>query len=94
LGTPSYANALTAGFADAWEAANRGEPGLTFSHAPDLRNPTLQLTQRIDYVLTRGRWAVERVTTVGADPTNRTTTDPPLWPSDHLGVVATLRWED
>jgi len=90
--TPSYANALAAGFADAWDAANPADPGLTYGHAPDLRNPAPLPTQRIDYILTRGRWSVENATIVGTDPANRTPSG--LWPSDHFGMVATLRWDD
>lgn len=92
--TPSYANALAAGFADAWDAANPGDPGLTYGHASNLLNPDPLPTHRIDYILTRGRWSAEGATIVGTDPANRTTGPNRLWPSDHFGLVATLRWED
>lgn len=85
LGPPSYANLLAAGFRDAWT----GDGGLTCCHAPDLLNPAAAFDKRIDYVLTRGPIHSLRAEVVGDEPWNRTASA--LWPSDHGGVVATLR---
>lgn len=88
LGTPTYANAVTAGFRDAWATAHPFEAGFTCCHAADLRSPTRRPDQRIDYVLVRGAIGIADAGVVGAEPDDRTPSD--LWPSDHAGVVATL----
>lgn len=84
----TYANFLSAGFTDAWTAANPGVPGYTWGQAPLLTNPVSSLFQRIDLILVRGEWAVKSAVLVGADPSDKTTDG--LWPSDHAGVVARL----
>ena len=73
------------GFADAWP----GGPGLTCCHANDLHNANAPLTKRVDLVLTRGGFETVSEQVVGADLSDRTPSG--LWPSDHAGVVATLR---
>jgi endonuclease/exonuclease/phosphatase family metal-dependent hydrolase len=83
-GTPSYANLIDAGFADAWN----GDGGLTCCHAPNLLNATKAFDKRIDFVLMRGRVRSLHADVVGDEPWNRTASG--LWPSDHAGVVATL----
>jgi endonuclease/exonuclease/phosphatase family metal-dependent hydrolase len=89
---PTYANFLSAGFTDAWTAANPGVPGYTWGQAPLLTNPVSSLFQRIDLILVRGGWAVRDAELVGADPADKTTDG--LWPSDHAGVVARLHLSD
>jgi hypothetical protein len=72
---------------------NPGSDGFTCCQAPDLLNPNSTLSYRIDLVLTRGV-SVENIKLVGDQPSDRTLfppSDPPLWPSDHAGVLATLR---
>jgi len=85
----AYANLIAAGFMDTWVQANPADPGYTFGNAADLLNPTPTLTTRIDHVLTRPGVEVFRSMIVGIDQDNRTPSG--LWPSDHAGVVATLR---
>ena len=76
---------LTAQFRDAW-SVRPGDPGYTCCQAPHLDNPTSQLDERIDVVLSRGaRPVAARV--IGDRPIRL----PPLWPADHAGVVADLR---
>ena len=83
--TATYA-ALTQRFRDAW-LVNRA-PGLTCCRNPTLTTPSPALATRIDLVLSRrGAKAVE-AHRVGVAPFQAS---PPLWPSDHAGVVATLR---
>ncbi|MBA2630612.1 MAG: endonuclease/exonuclease/phosphatase family protein [Thermoleophilaceae bacterium] len=77
------------GFVDSWLAARPGDPGLTCCHAADLRNLTVAFTQRIDHVLSKPGLPPWRAEVVGADPDERTPAG--LWPSDHAGVVTTLR---
>ena len=76
-GTPAYELARTGGFTDA------GPPGPTCCHTPPLDDPDGELRSRIDLILTRGL-DVTAAATVGAFTAGR-------WPSDHDGVVATLR---
>jgi len=85
----AYANLIGAGFMDTWVQANPTDPGYTCCNAADLLNPTPTLTTRIDHVLTRPGVEVFRSMIVGIDQDNRTPSG--LWPSDHAGVVVTLR---
>ena len=85
--TPTYATMLAAGFADA--AVTKGErPGFTCCQAADLANATSHLSERVDFVLTRGEIEVSSANRVGDDPNARTPSG--LWPSDHAGVWAVL----
>ncbi len=81
----AYGILLAGGFADAWP----GGPGPTCCHATDLHNPSPTLTKRIDLVLTTGGFETVSADVVGEEPADRTASG--LWPSDHAGVVATLR---
>ncbi len=86
------------GYADAWVGSALRDPGdgLTWGHAADLRNETVQLTQRLDLVLTRDplpatsrvRLAAARASVWGDEASERTVSG--LWPSDHAGVTAEL----
>jgi endonuclease/exonuclease/phosphatase family metal-dependent hydrolase len=84
----TYRKLLAAGFADAWTTSRRRDPGFTWGHAADLRNPEPTLTERIDFVLTRGGIAASSANRVGHEPEDRTPSG--LWPSDHAGVWAVL----
>ncbi len=83
----AYGILLAGGLSDSWPGALG--PGLTCCHATDLHNPNATLTKRIDLVLTRGGFKTLSADVVGEDPADRTASG--LWPSDHAGVVATLR---
>jgi hypothetical protein len=89
-GTPTYGILLGAGrFADVWTVTHPGgELGNTWGHAPDLRNTTVNLTQRLDLVLFRGDLRAFDADIVGDELGDRTASG--LWPSDHAGVVATI----
>lgn len=91
-GTPTYGNLIRAGFEDAWSVTRPNEAGYTFGHLPDLSNTTTDgfLTERIDLVLFRGALSALDADVVGEKPSARTPSG--LWPSDHVGVVATLGW--
>ncbi len=80
---------ITTTFKDAHPAVNGSAGGFTCCQASDLRNPTSQANERIDDVLTRGRFRVTDVHVTGSDPaTGRTPGG--LWASDHFGTAATL----
>jgi endonuclease/exonuclease/phosphatase family metal-dependent hydrolase len=76
---------VAAGFQDAWATLHPGQPGLTCCFAADLHETAQALTDRIDYVLTRGPLAPEAIEILGARPAERVQG---LWPSDHAGLAA------
>lgn len=87
--TPTYQNFIAAGFLDAWPS-NRGQgESMTCCQGETLQNAQSSLSERIDFVLTRGMMTVQNAVRVGADPGKRTPSG--LWPFDHAGVWATLR---
>jgi endonuclease/exonuclease/phosphatase family metal-dependent hydrolase len=88
---PPYIQMTEAGFTDTWLADPRVRPGFTAYQAPDPRNPRSLLSKRIDLIGSRERPAAARVDRVGAEPSSRTLFTH-LWPSDHAGVVAHLRF--
>jgi len=87
--TSAYDAFDRAGFVDAWSVANPQATGFTCCQAPDLTNSTSLLSHRVDFVWFRGSVPSVDATVLGAEPTERTPSG--LWPSDHAGVVATLR---
>jgi endonuclease/exonuclease/phosphatase family metal-dependent hydrolase len=86
---PTYQLLVNAGFADAWKQKHPSLPGFTCCQAANLLNPTSALSSRIDLVLTRGAVSVRDIKIVGDKASDRTPSG--LWPSDHAGLVATLR---
>lgn len=96
--TTSYAQLTAPGrFADVWDADELGS-GSTCCQASNtpplapgaLNNPISTLQSRIDLVLVRGaaRADADRTMVVGDQPFQA---QPPFWPSDHAGVVTTVR---
>jgi endonuclease/exonuclease/phosphatase family metal-dependent hydrolase len=83
----TYANLTKAYFQDAW-ATNPGDPGYSCCEIDTLSNATSELTSRIDLVLTHGPSRTMEAHLVGNTPFQATA---PLWPSDHAGLVATVR---
>ena len=78
---------LGAGFSDAWADKGVG-PGFTFGFDADLADGLL--TERLDYVFHRGGFQTLDVDVIGTTPFDVGGDGPPLWPSDHAGVVAVL----
>ena len=87
--TATYGLLTAAGLVDTWSAAHPGDPGPTCCQAADLLNPISTLSQRLDIVFTRGEFTVLDSEIVGEELDDRTSAG--LWPSDHAGVVSTLR---
>jgi endonuclease/exonuclease/phosphatase family metal-dependent hydrolase len=77
-------------FTDAWKQLHPTDPGFTCCQAANLQNPVSQLSQRIDLVLYRGPIQAVEASLAGNLPADRTQTTPPLWPSDHAALEATL----
>lgn len=91
-GTSTYAELLkpAAGFVDTWTKGGSGL-GFTCCQNDDLLNTESVLSDRRDFVLFRhGPFKVTDAQVVGANPLDRTPSG--LWPSDHAGVVAELRF--
>jgi endonuclease/exonuclease/phosphatase family metal-dependent hydrolase len=87
-GTATYSLLLAAGFHDVWSQTHPNELGNTFGHNAELRNTTVNFTQRIDLVLYRGDLRAFDADVVGDELADRTSSG--LWPSDHGGLVATF----
>jgi endonuclease/exonuclease/phosphatase family metal-dependent hydrolase len=77
-----YMNVINGGFKETGKRAS------TCCQDENLLNPVSKLDQWIDHIVVRPAAKVLRSVVVGAKPTDRISG---LWPSDHAGVVATLR---
>ncbi len=86
-----------AGFTDVWAALRPGVIGFTCCHLPNLSDHVADFSQRIDYVFTRGvagpnDKVIGQIDYFGNVPADRLAGPAhPIWPSDHAGVMATLR---
>jgi hypothetical protein len=95
--TPAYAELRAHDFQDAWAQARPGEAGLTCCFGERLDDAMAAFHERIDFVLfrdpklgsARGPFDALAADVTGDEPGDRTPSG--LWPSDHAGVVATLR---
>jgi endonuclease/exonuclease/phosphatase family metal-dependent hydrolase len=87
-GTPTHANLLALGFADAWTEAHPNDAGLSCCHGDDLHELGGPFYSRIDYVLLKNGFRAVAAGIVGDKPADRING---LWPSDHAGVWARLR---
>ena len=88
--SPAYAQLLAVGFTDTWDATHPADPGFTnplFTEDPFVASATPN--QRIDLVLIRGDAQPASDLLVGNQVADRTPSG--FWPSDHAGVVATVR---
>jgi endonuclease/exonuclease/phosphatase family metal-dependent hydrolase len=86
---PTYQSLINAGLADAWPPKHGRATGLTCCQDADLLNTTSKLFQRVDLILLRGKIGVRDIHLIGNTPA---VGEPfGLWPSDHAGVVATLK---
>ncbi len=90
--TATYASIIASGYTDAWAARHPSSPGFTCCQETNLLNPTSTLTERVDLVLTRGRFHLGRASLVGDEAADRLPSG--SWPSDHAGVVVTLELEN
>ncbi len=96
-GSPMYGVLANSGFTDTWTAMHPGVEGLTCCHIADLSDKFANFDQRIDYIWTRGferdngtvQGRIDRFGDVPADQLAGPAY--PIWPSDHMGLVASLR---
>ncbi len=96
----TYNQFVNSGYIDAWTKRlprSSNDPGYTFGNDLDLRNTSVQYDKRYDIIFVRNDvlFPVNQVIgpvyadLVGEELSDRTPSG--LWPSDHAGVVATLR---
>jgi len=88
IGTPTYTKLIDAGFIDAWTIKGKGN-GFTCCQADDLLNNDSSLTDRTDLIMFQGDFKIKNIGLVGNSQNDRTISG--LWPSDHAGIVATLK---
>jgi endonuclease/exonuclease/phosphatase family metal-dependent hydrolase len=92
---PPYDQFVDAGYIDGWLQTHQHTPGYTCCQDEELLNKLSKLYERIDLVFSRQEplW-VKDVHIVGIKPSDKTlpSTGPRLWPSDHGGVSAELRF--
>jgi endonuclease/exonuclease/phosphatase family metal-dependent hydrolase len=81
-GAAAYNAAIAAGFKDT------GKPAMTCCQIETVDNPVSTLDKWIDHILVRPKAKVLKSQIVGNHASDRIGG---LWPSDHAGVVATLR---
>jgi hypothetical protein len=95
-GSPMYNVLMSTGFTDSWAALRPGAQGLTCCHVADLSDKVADFDQRIDYILTRGFSRGDgklfgQVDRFGDTPADRLPGPAyPVWPSDHVGLLAAL----
>lgn len=89
-GTSTHANTLAAGFRDAWSERHPRDPGFTCCQDADPSNLQSLLDQRLDIVFVRGDAHVRHASVTGDEEGDRRADG--LWPSDHAGVVAAVRF--
>jgi len=96
--TDTYEIMEEAGFVDTWLVGRRRGAGFTANQSADLTNADSELWHRVDYVLYRDAFTAEgrpfrgsvHVERLGEEQGDRTVPTG-LWPSDHAGVLVTLR---
>jgi endonuclease/exonuclease/phosphatase (EEP) superfamily protein YafD len=86
-GTTTY-GMLTQSLTDTWSVVHPADPGLTWGHDPLLADPSVAFVWRLDLVLFRGS-EFQPMGMWRFSPQFQTM--PPLWPSDHVGVLAQFR---
>jgi endonuclease/exonuclease/phosphatase family metal-dependent hydrolase len=85
----AYRQFLLAGYADTWNLRPGKSPGLTCCQANDLSNAQSELFKRVDVIFARTP-SETHANLLGVDQEDRTPSG--LWPSDHAGIVALLRF--
>ena len=92
---PPYDQFVDAGYIDEWLQTVQQTPGYSCCQEEELLNAQSNLYERIDLVFSRQEplW-VKDVHLVGIKPSDKTlpSTGPRLWPSDHGGLSAELRF--
>jgi exonuclease III len=88
---PPYRQLRKAGYVDVWKLKPTPSPGFTCCQAVDLLNAESQLFKRVDVIFSSVDPEEVAARRTGANQDGRTPSG--LWPSDHAGVVARLRFD-
>ena len=85
--------AMDAGYLDAWLLQKKYDEGYTSGFDEYVSDPTAELTTRIDHVfLGPNGYKIEKVKSVVVGDEVKDMTPNGLWPSDHAGVVAKIKF--
>jgi len=92
---PPYIQALDAGYIDAWLEQNHGDEGFTCCFNETVDDANGRLYERIDHIFISPQALMlgpTQTRTIG----DLTISMPPggLWPSDHAGVIARVKFEE
>ena len=92
---PPYILATTYfGYLDAWDLIFWPRDGFTSSFDEYVSDPTAELTERIDLILVKPQdKEIKNVIAITTGDTPFSMTPGGLWPSDHAGVVARIKFE-
>jgi hypothetical protein len=88
---PPYLQFLTAGYVDVWTLRPGAPPGFTCCELTDLSNPTSVASERIDLVFSSAAPVRIKARVTGNRAVDKTEPSN-LWPSDHAGVVAVMKF--
>jgi len=93
---PPYMQAtMYAGYLDAWDLIFWPRDGFTSGFDEPVSDPTAELTERIDLVLLMPQEKeIKRVAAITTGDNTFNMTPSGLWPSDHAGVVAKIKFSD
>lgn len=90
---PPYKQVIEAGYLDAWDLIFWPRDGFTSGFDEFVSDPTAELTERIDLVLVKPQdKEIKNVIAVTTSDKPFSMTPGGLWPSDHAGVVARIRF--
>jgi len=80
-------------YLDSWTLQKRYDEGHTSGFDEYVSDPTAELTTRIDHVfLSPDGYRIEKVKSIVVGDNVKDMTPNGLWPSDHAGVVAKIRF--
>jgi len=90
---PPYMSAMDAGYLDSWLLQKKYDEGYTSGFDEYVSDPTAELTTRIDHVfLGPNGYKIEKVKSIVVGDEVKDMTPNGLWPSDHAGVVAKIKF--
>lgn len=92
---PPYWYAMDFGYLDSWLLQKKYDDGYTSGFDEYVSDPWAQLTTRIDHIfLGAGGYRIEKVKSEVVGDEVKDMTPSGLWPSDHAGVVATVKFSE
>jgi hypothetical protein len=84
---------MFAGYLDAWDLIFWPRDGFTDGFDERVSDPGAELTQRIDFILLQPQEReIKRVAAMTTGDNTFNMTPSGLWPSDHAGVVARIKF--